>query len=150
MVEINTAVDSLENTGVSPYEVPSDVQANPEDYGGPYTDMIGLLKQISVYLDRLANTPAEMREQPRATQVDLSSTPYQNTLQLRTTLIVITASAAAAVTLYVGTSAYKVYQFSGPDTRVFPLITAIGAGVDLSVSASAGTATAYLIAYPMG
>lgn len=151
VMEINTAVDSGAHTGVSPYIVPEDVQSNPEDYGGPYTDMIGLLKQANIYLDRLVNIPQDLREQPRATQIFLNTTtPYSNTLHLRSTLLILTASAACSIGFVVGTGTQQSFNFGGPDTRVLPYITAIGPGVDLLLSTTAGTVSGYLIAYPAG
>jgi hypothetical protein len=150
MINMATARDHLSDTGENPYDEPSDVTANPDDYGGPYTDMISAQKQMVTLLTRIADFSEAQRESPRETQVFLSTVPYSTTIAMRTDLIVISVSAACTVGLVIGSGTQFTFNFSGADTRVIPYITAIGAGVDMSITVSAGTGTAYLVAYPVG
>lgn len=148
----DTSDDAYMDIGASPYKVPLDTQANPSlvpSFGDPYDDMLGQLRLISMYLERISNQSERQRETPRPTQVPLSTTtPFSTTLQLRTEFLVISASAACIVGLVIGSGAQQTFQIGGQDTKIIPYITQIGAGQDVSLSTTAGTVTGYLIAYP--
>lgn len=148
MIQIDTSKDALENTGDNPYTIPADVQANPDDYGSPYDDMIGLLRINNQLLTRLANATERQRETPSETQINLSTVPYNNSLNYKTTLLVLSLTAAGSITLVIGTGNRFTFQFVAADTKVFPFIENITPGIDLSLTSSAGTPTGYLIAFP--
>lgn len=66
--------------------------------------------------------------------------PYQ----LRVTTIILTATAAAVITLHKGSETWD-FPFAGADTKILPIPMIIGAGLDLSITASAGTGAAWLV-----
>lgn len=144
MIELN-AEDFAAHLGDDPYRVPTDVAQNPEDYGSPYDDMIGNLRQVVELLTRLVVYGDDERTK-RPVQVFLSTTPFQTTVQLKTKRIVISVSAACTVGLVIGTGTQFTWQFAAAGSQSFDYYTDIGRGVDLSLTVSAGTGTAYLIA----
>ena len=134
--------------GRAPYDVPADVQADPYEYASPYESLSQLVAAQNVYLERIADASEAQRQTPRLTQVNLTATPFSTTVALRSEFIVISVSAACTVTLTVGSAAAFVFNFAGADIRTIPYVQMIGRGVDLSITVSAGTGSAYLLAYP--
>lgn len=71
--------------------------------------------------------------------------PLQTHQRIHVLYVVLGSSAPATLILNVGTDIHRTYLL-GTETRVFPLRQVIGRGMDVSVTASAGTPFGYLIA----
>lgn len=67
--------------------------------------------------------------------------------KLRCRYLVFSTSAAATVTLTIGTM-IRTYSVPAADTRVIPLPIVIERGLNITLSASAGTVTGSLVARP--
>lgn len=149
MEMIATSVDQLENVGQNPYHIPAGVESNLDEWGSPYSDMIGSLHYIAQLLDRIANTADAAREQPRQTMIPLTAVVFNTTVRFRVTEIVLDFTAAAALSLVVGSLPQRTWLASAAATLRFPYITIIDRGTDLSLTASGGaTPTGYLVGYP--
>lgn len=150
MIEISTSTDALQNTGENPYiEEPADQQANPLEYGNPYDDMISAQREMIALLRRLVNTADAQRNTPRETMLQLSTTPFNTTLQYRVQEIILTTDGATTIGLVIGTSTQQRFNFATAETRRLPYITVIGRGIDIALSATGGaTVSGYIIAYP--
>lgn len=149
--KIATSVDAYHNVGASPYaEEPFDVTANPEIWGDPYASQIKLMRDMVTLLTRLANASDSQRVTPRQTNIFLSSVAQTTQINLKTEWLILAATAAATLSLVVGSSTLFTFPFAGADTKVIPFFVNIGPGVDLTVTASAGTGTGFIIAYPAG
>jgi hypothetical protein len=59
--------------------------------------------------------------------------------RVRLTNLVFSISAAAVVTITIGTAAYAIFQLAAADTRVIPFPLTIAEGTDVVVTVSAGT-----------
>lgn len=131
--------------GDDPYRTPVDVAQNPGYYGAPYDDMLGQLRQQTELLTRLVLFGNDERAK-RPTQVFLTTVPFNTTVQFKTKKIVISVQQACNVGLVVGTGTQFTFSFAAAGTFSFDYFTDIGRGVDLAITVSAGTGSAYLIA----
>lgn len=150
MIEISTAVDSLERTGENPYDrLPSDVEANPEDYGDPYADMLTVLRGIAVDIQRLANTSERERNTPGFSEAPISNANFPATVAYRPVYLIFTNDTAAAnITLRYGSSVQVVIPCSTADIRVIPWTRMIQRGTDVTITASVGTVVGWFVGYP--
>lgn len=71
--------------------------------------------------------------------------PLQTHQRIHVYYVVLGSSVPATLTLEIGTDIHRTYLLN-TETRVFPLRQVIGRGIDVDVSASAGTPFGYLIA----
>lgn len=154
MLQIATSDDALEQVGDNPSRVPDLIAANPEEYGYPYDDMLSAIRHSVGFLERIANASEEARETPRPTQLNLPTANLvgapANTgvVRYRTTRIVLSVTAACAVTLIVGSGNRFVFNFAGADTKDLPFIDIFDRGIDISITTSAGIANGYIVAFP--
>jgi len=147
MIEINTAIDSLKDTGRSPYEEASDVQANPEEYGDPYDDMVGLLRKINTNIMRLTDTTERQRSTPGFSEATIGIT-FPNTVAYRPVYLIFTVSAATIVTLSYGASVQRIFNIPSADTLVIPWTLQIPRGTDVAITAVAAEVKGWFIGYP--
>lgn len=156
MIQLDSAVDQLVETGKSPYLEPVDVQSNPQNYGDPYDDMICLLREMVVSLARLANQAEQQRARPKLGMYQLISTGsasgltqvFNTTVRYRVQELVITATGASTVSLIVGTSAQMTFVFATADTKRYSYPVFFDRGVDISLSATGGVGVSgYFTAY---
>lgn len=93
----------------------------------------------------LLNEQTGRRETPAPTSLPF---PIQTrSTRIRCLYLVLTASAAATVNFNVGAGVRHTYIFGAADTKVFPIFENIEQGNDVSLTASAGTASGYIIGY---
>jgi hypothetical protein len=156
MIDINVVKDQLLETGENPYKKePVDVQSNPDDYGNPYDDMICALKDMQISLNRIANYSEAERARPKlgmypwtASATTGLSNVQNTTMRYRVQELVLTATGATTVSLFVGSSVQMTFVFSQADTKRFTYPVIFDRGVDVYLSGTGGiTPTGFFTAY---
>jgi hypothetical protein len=148
MIEMGTAIDSLRDTGESPYRDPADVQANEENYVNPYDDMLAQMREQTILLKRLTESTERQRANPGFSEALIGTGAFPSTVAYRPVYLIFTVSAACTVTITYGSSVQRVLNIPSADTRVMPWTLAISRGTDVAITASAGTVSGWFLGYP--
>jgi hypothetical protein len=128
-------------TDKQPDPIPTDM---PEDtrYLGDRLDQIRAALGELVDATVRQETPAASIYFAMPAATGRNDFPQPN--RVRLTNLVVSISAAAVVTVTIGTAAYLLFQLAAADTRVIPFPLTIAEGTDVVVTVSAGTLVAAL------
>jgi hypothetical protein len=119
---------------------------NPEGVadGGDDPNADGDFRILSLLADIL--DAVQRRENPAPSS--FIATQFPTTVSVRLTTFVFSVTAAAAVTIKIGSATEYTFNLPGADTRVVPLSIVIKEGTDVVVATSAGVVTWFFLGYP--
>lgn len=101
------------------------------------------IRQTNGLLERLvADLIRQEIPAPGIFHATVGRNDFPQDVRVRVRNLVVSVSAAATITVRIGSAAYLLFDMGGADVRVLPLPLTIDSGTDVTVTASAGTVRA--------
>lgn len=128
--------------------------AEVEPLSTPEAGIVGIPEDVAYIRDPLDRIVALLGQLIEATVGGANPAaqrlpfPFTQTVRFRAEWLILKLDVAGVISLRVGPGVTDTFPFAGADTKVIPFPFMIDRGIDVSLTATAGSPTGFLVGYP--